>query len=260
MFRSIRGIFSLEGKKSIVTGGGSGIGAAVAYGLAEYGSDVAVIGRNSERLEDTKNQIEKIPRASLAIQADVSRYDEVTRAVDTILSQFGRVDILVNSHGIGQWVDAEDITEKDWDTMIGINLKGVFLMSQAVGRSMIKNRYGKIINVSSVSGRIVNRPQTQAHYNTAKAGVNMLTKCLAFEWAKYNINVNSISPGFTLTPLVNNLLKNKPEYISQWKSLVPLGRFAEPYDMVGAVIFLASDASSYVTGHDLVVDGGYTIW
>jgi len=125
---------------------------------------------------------------------------------------------------------------------------------------MIERRYGKIINIASMSGSIVNKPQPQAHYNASKAGVIMLTKSLAAEWAKYNINVNSVSPGYTLTPLVDNLLKTQPEYADYWKPLIPMGKFAEPKDIVGAVVFLASEAASYVTGHDLVVDGGYTVW
>jgi len=152
------------------------------------------------------------------------------------------------------------MSEKDWDRMINVNFKGVFLMCQAVGRYMIRRRYGKIINIASMSGRIVNKPQPQVHYNVSKAGVIMLTKSLAAEWAKYNVNVNSVSPGYTLTPLVRDLLKNQPEYAEYWKNLTPLGRFAEPADIVGAVIFLASEAANYITGHDLVVDGGYSIW
>jgi len=152
------------------------------------------------------------------------------------------------------------MSNEDWNKMMDVNLTGVFIMYQAVGQYMIKRHYGKIINIASMSGRIVNRPQPQAHYNASKAGVIMLTKSLAAEWAKYNVNVNSISPGYTLTPLVENLVRTKPEYADQWKNLIPLGRFADPADIVGAVIFLASEAASYITGHDLVVDGGYTIW
>jgi len=166
----------------------------------------------------------------------------------------------VNCHGIGQWFPAEEMNEKDWDKMINVNLKGVFLMCQIVGRHMIKRKYGKIINIASMSGKIVNKPQPQAHYNASKAAVIMLTKSLAAEWAEYGINVNSVSPGYTLTPLVDNLLKTKPEYADYWKPLIPMGRFARPIDIVGAVIFLASEAANYITGHDLVVDGGYTIW
>ena len=251
----------MKGKKAIITGAGGGIGSAIAYGFAEFGVDVALLDLKVEEIEGLKKFLEeKFSIKALAIPIDVCDHEQVEEAVNTIIKIFGQVDILVNCHGIGQWVSAEDMSEKDWDRMINVNLKGVFLMCQAVGRYMIRRRYGKIINIASMSGRIVNKPQPQVHYNVSKAGVIMLTKSLAAEWAKYNVNVNSVSPGYTLTPLVRDLLKNQPEYAEYWKNLTPLGRFAEPADIVGAVIFLASEAANYITGHDLVVDGGYSIW
>jgi len=251
----------LKGKKAIITGAGGGIGSAIAYGFAEFGVDVALLDLKIEEIEGLKKFLEeKFSIKALAIPIDVCERKQVEEAVNTVIKIFGQVDILVNCHGIGQWVSAEDMSEKDWDKMINVNLKGVFLMCQAVGRYMIRRRYGKIINIASMSGRIVNKPQPQVHYNVSKAGVIMLTKSLAAEWAKYNVNVNSVSPGYTLTPLVRDLLKNQPEYAEYWKNLTPLGRFAEPADIVGAVIFLASEAANYITGHDLVVDGGYSIW
>ena len=260
-FESVKELFSLKGKKAIVTGAGGGIGSAIASGFAEFGADVALVDINAESIEVLKEKLERaFPVKVLAVPADVCDIKQVESAVNKVIDAFGRIDILVNCHGIGQWCPAEEMSEEDWDKMIAVNLKGVFLMCQVVGRHMIKQRYGKIINIASMSGSIVNRPQPQAHYNASKAGVIMLTKSLAAEWAKYNINVNSISPGYTLTPLVENLLKNNPKYAEYWKSLIPLGRFARPIDIVGAVLFLASDAASYITGHDLVVDGGYTVW
>ena len=251
----------MKGKKAIITGAGGGIGSAIAYGFAEFGVDVVLLDLKVEEIERLKKFLEeKFSIKALAIPIDVCECKQVEEAVNTIIKIFGQVDILVNCHGIGQWVPAEDMSEKDWDRMINVNFKGVFLMCQAVGRYMIRRRYGKIINIASMSGRIVNKPQPQVHYNVSKAGVIMLTKSLAAEWAKYNINVNSVSPGYTLTPLVRDLLKNQPEYAEHWKNLTPLGRFAEPADIVGAVIFLASEAANYITGHDLVVDGGYSIW
>jgi len=260
-FESVKNLFLLDGKKAIVTGSGGGIGSAVAYGLAEFGVDVALLDINAQSLERVKKELEeRFPVNVLAVPVDVRSSEEVEKAVNTVVEDFGRIDILVNCHGVAQWSRAERMNEKDWDRLIDVNLKGVFLMCQAVGRYMIKQRYGKIVNIASMSGRIVNKPQPQAHYNASKAGVIMLTKSLAAEWAKYNINVNSISPGYTLTPLVENLLKTQPEYADYWKPQVPMGRFAKPLDIVGAVIFLASEAARYVTGHDLVVDGGYTVW
>ncbi|MBS7634836.1 glucose 1-dehydrogenase [Candidatus Bathyarchaeota archaeon] len=259
-FRFVKEMFMLNGKKAIITGAGGGIGGAIAFGLAEFGADVALFDLNIKGIENLKETLEgSFSVKVLAIPVDVCDRKRVEDAVNIAVESFGHVDILVNCHGVGQWVPFEEIDEKDWDRMINVNLKGVALMCQAVGRCMIKRRYGKIINIASMSGRAVNRPQPQAHYNASKAGVIMLTKSLAAEWAKYNVNVNSVSPGYTLTPLVNKLLNSRPEYANYWKALIPLGRFAEPVDIVGAVIFLASDAANYITGHDLVVDGGYTI-
>jgi len=258
---SIKQLFNLDGRKAIVTGSGGGIGGAIAEGFAEFGVDVALFDINSESISELKRKLEEeFQIRALAVPVDVCSSEQVNRAVKRVNDEFGRIDILVNCHGIGQWSPAEEMTEEDWKRMLDVNLTGVFLMCQAVGRLMIKQRYGKIINIASMSGSIANKPQPQAHYNASKAGVIMLTKSLATEWAKYNINVNSVSPGYTLTPLVKNLLKQKPQYEDMWKPLIPMGRFAEPKDIVGAVIFLASDAASYVNGHDLIVDGGYTAW
>lgn len=260
-FKSIKEMFMLNGRKAIVTGAGGGIGRAIAYALAELGADVALFDLDSEKIADLKEILEqRFPVKVLAMQVDVCKRDQVEEAVNLVLKNFGQIDILVNSHGIGQWVPFENMTDEDWNKMINVNLTGVFIMCQVVGQHMIRRGSGKIINIASMSGRIVNRPQPQAHYNASKAGVIMLTKSLAAEWAKYGVNVNCVSPGYTLTPLVENLLKRQPEYADQWRSLIPLGRFAEPADIVGAVIFLASGAADYITGHDLVVDGGYTLW
>jgi len=258
---SIKQLFNLDGKKAIITGSGGGIGGAIAEGLAEFGVDTALFDINLENITRLKREIEKkFSVRSLAIQVDVRVSEQIEAAVKRVVDEFRRIDILVNCHGIGQWSPAEEMSKEDWKRMLDVNLTGVFLMCQAVGKIMIRQRSGKIINIASMSGRIANKPQPQAHYNASKAGVIMLTKSLAAEWARYNVNVNSVSPGYTLTPLVKNLLKEKPQYADLWRPLIPLGRFAEPKDIVGAVIFLSSDAASYVTGHDLVVDGGYTIW
>jgi len=258
---SIKKLFRLDGKKAIITGSGGGIGGAIAKGLAEFNVDLALFDVNLEKIVKLKESLEeRFLIKALAVPVDVCISEQVKRAVRRVHEELGRIDILVNCHGIGQWSPAEEMSEEDWKRMLNVNLTGVFLMCQAVGRIMINQRYGKIINIASMSGSIVNKPQPQAHYNASKAGVIMLTKSLAAEWAKYNINVNSISPGYTLTPLVENLLKQKPQYADMWKPLVPMGRFAKPEDIVGAVIFLSSDAANYITGHDLAVDGGYTIW
>jgi NAD(P)-dependent dehydrogenase (short-subunit alcohol dehydrogenase family) len=258
---SILAKLMLKGKKSIITGAGGGIGSAIANTLAELGAEVALMDRDQDALGIVMREIqERFPVSVTIAPVNVCNSEQVKASVKRIFREFGRIDILVNCHGIGQWTPAEDMTENDWDQMMEVNLKGVFIVCQSVGRYMIEQHYGKIINIASMSGTIVNKPQRQSHYNTSKAAVIMLTKSLAAEWAKYNININSVSPGYTLTPLVKKLLEEKPEHADYWKSLIPIGRLATPKDIVGAVAFLASDASGYVTGHDLIVDGGYTIW
>ncbi|MEM0265406.1 MAG: SDR family oxidoreductase [Candidatus Methanomethylicia archaeon] len=254
--------FDLKGKTAVITGGAGGICSAIAYGLAEFGADIALLDINLDNLARVKEFLKnKFPERRIEIyQVDVTNYEQASVVIDDIVNKFGKIDILVNCHGIGQWVPAEDMKLSDWKRMIDINLTGVFIMCQLVGKHMIKQRYGKIINIASMSGHIVNIPQKQSHYNTAKAGVIHLTKSLAIEWAPYNIYVNSVSPGYTVTPLVENLLRDKPDVAETWRSLVPLKRFARPIDIVGVVIFLASDASNYITGTDILVDGGYTAW
>lgn len=195
----------------------------------------------------------------LIIVADVSKRTDVERAVGEIVEEFGSIDTLVNYHGVFQWMWAERMSEEDWDRVINVNLKGVFLMCQAIGRHMIPQRRGKMINIASMSGIIVDKPQPPCHYNSSKAAVIMLTKSLAAEWAKYGVCVNCISPGCTLTPPIEKFLTTQPDYGKIWLELTPLERFAKPLDIVGATIFLTSNASDYVTGQNIIVDGGYTI-
>jgi NAD(P)-dependent dehydrogenase (short-subunit alcohol dehydrogenase family) len=182
--------------------------------------------------------------------------------VETVLSRWGRLTIGVNNAGIGGWFDSETMPEAEWDRMMAINLKAVFLCAQAEGRVMLEAGYGKIINTASMSGSIVNTPQNQVAYNASKAGVIHLTRTLAAEWASRGIRVNSISPGYTRTELVDKLL-NEPvgqEMLPIWLSLTPMERMAEVTDLQGAVVYLACEASDFMTGHDLVIDGGYCTW
>jgi NAD(P)-dependent dehydrogenase (short-subunit alcohol dehydrogenase family) len=257
---SFKNLFNLEGKKAIITGAGGGIGSSIASGFAEFGIDIALLDLNLENVTKVKQDLDsKFKNKVIAMQINVCNTHKVNSIVNSVLEEFGHIDILVNCHGIAQVISSEEMSEKDWKHMIDVNLNGVFLMCQTVGRHMIKRGKGKIVNIASMSGTIVNYPQPQAHYNTAKAGVIMLTRSLAVEWAKYNIKVNCISPGYTRTKLVTDFLKKKPDYEDYWISQTPLGRMASPYEIVGAAIFLCSDAANFVTGHDLIVDGGYTI-
>ena len=256
---NVLAMFDLKGEKAIVTGGGQGLGREMALALAEAGADVAVVQRRVEVAEQTAEEIRKLGRDSFAMKVDVSKTEDIRNMVAVAKGRFGKIDILINNAGIAHHVPAAELSEEDWDRMIDINLKGVFLGSQMVGREMIKQRKGSIINIASMSGFIVNRPQPQAHYNTAKAGIVMLTKNLAMEWAKYNIRVNAIAPGYIKTPLLaQNLGPGKIG--EEWVKLTPMGRLGEPFELKGLALFLASKASSFVTGTTVVIDGGYTCW
>jgi NAD(P)-dependent dehydrogenase (short-subunit alcohol dehydrogenase family) len=191
----------------------------------------------------------------MVCEADVTKASDVDSAVSRVLGQWGRIDILVNCAGISHWAPAEDLKEEDWDRVMDVNLKATFLCCRAVARSMIANRRGKIINIASMSARIVNYPQPHVDYNTSKAGVVMLTKSLAAEWAQHNINVNSISPGYIATEMTK-----RSQYHELWKKLTPMNRLGEPLELKGTVVYLASEASKLMTGHDLVIDAGYTLW
>jgi NAD(P)-dependent dehydrogenase (short-subunit alcohol dehydrogenase family) len=248
-------LFDVTGRKALVTGAGRGIGRVLALALAEAGCDVSVLVRNTKDAGPVVKEIRRLGRKGIAVQADVRRKEQVDRAFADTVEQFGRLDICVNNAGISIQKPAEEMPEEDWDSILDTNMKGVFFGCQAAARIMIPQRQGSIINIASLSGSAVNVPQKQAVYNTSKAGVVMLTKSLAVEWAQYGIRVNSISPGYIKTEMT---LAGMSHFFPAWESLTPMGRLGEPEELRGAVLFLASDASSYVTGHDLVIDGGYT--
>ena len=247
-------LFNLTGRKALVTGAGRGIGRVLAIALAEAGCDVCLLGTTMKNIEAVANEIRQLGRKGVAIQTDVTKKEEVDKAFLQIAEQLGRLDICVNNAGISIQKPAENMIEEDWDRIMDTNLKGVFLCAQAAAQIMIPQRQGSIINIASMSAFTVNMPQKQAAYNTSKAGVSMLTKALAVEWAQYGIRVNSICPGYIKT----DMLLNATHLFPIWESLTPLGRIGNPEELSGAVIYLASEASSYMTGHDLVVDGGYT--
>jgi len=247
--------FSLEGKIAVVTGSSRGIGRAIAAALAEAGAAVTVNGRDPETTQNTATTIIAAGGQSLAVIADISNATDVERLIETTVANFGRLDILVNNAAISPYYKpAETVTETDWDEIMKTNLKSVFLCCQAAARVMIPQKSGRIINISSIGGTVA-LPRLLA-YCSAKGGINQLTRVLAVEWAPYQILVNAIAPGFIETDLTKGLREN-PKHLASLIRQVPLGRLGRPHEIVGAAIYLASDAASYVTGQMLNVDGGW---
>ncbi len=248
--------FSLAGRTALVTGAGQGIGQAYAMALAEAGADVAIVDINSQTAAAVAEDVRGVGVRSLALTVDVRDSVQVDAMVERIISEWGRLDIGVNNAGIGSWAAGEEMSDEQWRSVIAINLDAVFYCCRAEGRVMLAQGYGKIINTASMSARIVNRPQKQVSYNASKAGVVHLTHSLATEWAARGVRVNCISPGYTRTSLVDQVA----DLVPGWLADTPMGRMAETSDLQGALVYLASPASDFVTGHDLVVDGGFTLW
>ena len=248
--------FSLKGKVALVTGGSRGIGKAIAVGLAKSGVDVALASRKLPDLEEVAKEIEATGRKSLAVAVHVGRLEEINNLVSKVNDEFGKIDILVNNAGTNPTMDPLiDVEERAWDSIMNLNLKGLFFISQAVARIMRDQGGGKIINIASTAGIT---PSILPVYSISKAGVIMTTKVMAKQWAQYNIRVNAIAPGMIKTSFSEALWSNQD--ILQGAMLVtPMLRVGEAEEMVGAVVYLASDASSYVTGQVLAIDGGSTI-
>jgi NAD(P)-dependent dehydrogenase (short-subunit alcohol dehydrogenase family) len=254
--------FRLDGRVALITGAGQGIGRAYAHALGEAGAAVAIDDKIGERAENVAHELAQKGIDAIAITADVSRANEVERMVGEVLKKWGTLTIGINNAGIGNWTAAEEVTLENWDEINDTNLKGVFLCAQAEGRVMMQAGYGKIINTASMSGSVVNTPQKQMVYNTTKAAVIHLTRSLAAEWAPHGIRVNSISPGYTRTQLVTDLLASPigQETSPKWLALTPQGKMAEVTDLQGAIVFLAAEVSDFMTGHDMIIDGGYSVW
>lgn len=249
--------FDLTGKVAIVTGASRGIGRTLALGLGNAGADVVVASRTIAELESLAEELRAMGRRALIQPADVSKVSDIQKLSDATMSEFGHIDILVNNAGTHVDEAALDVTEEHWDLVIDTNLKGVFFCSQIIGRVMVEQRKGKIINVSSTFGLVGFK--NRAAYSSSKGGVTNLTRVLAIEWGPYNVNVNGIAPTATRTSINENLFAD-PAWRERVLRLIPVGRFCQTQDLVGAVIFLASDASDMVTGVTLPVDGGWTAW
>lgn len=245
--------FRIDDKVSIVTGASRGIGLAMAEGLAGAGSNLAIVGRRSEALQSIAERIaNESGRQVIPIEADVGNFDDIGRIVEQTMDQFGRIDVLVNNAGINVRRPAEEYTEADWDTVTDVNLKGTFFLTQACGKVMIQQNAGKIINNLSLASAI-GLPTITA-YAASKGGLMQITKLLAVEWARHNIQVNGIAPGFIRTALTEPM---RADSRNRWVlNRTPANRWGEPEDLVGLTIFLASEASNFVTGEVIFVDGG----
>ncbi len=253
---NVMDLFGLRGKSALVTGASSGIGRRVAQAYAQAGADVAVAARNVEALENVAAELAADGAGKVVpIRCDVTRPEQVNSMVDRVVAELGGIDIAVCNAGIITVVPMLEMSPEEFQRIQDTNVTGVFLTAQAAARAMVaQGRGGVIINTASMSGSIINVPQQVGHYCASKAAVIHMTKAMAVELAPHNIRVNSVSPGYILTELVEPLT----EYHRQWEPKIPLGRIGRPEELVGLYIYLASEASSYMTGSDVVIDGGYT--
>lgn len=249
--------FKLTGRVAIVTGGNRGLGRAFATALADAGASVAVVGRDADRNERAVAALRESGATAIAVAADVTRPADVSRMTAEVLAAFGKIDILVNNAGLAIHRPALDVPDEEWRQVFDVNVTGVWQCSREVGRHMVTRRSGVIVNVGSISALIVNRPQWQPAYNASKAAVHQLTRSLAAEWAPYNVRVNALAPGYVKTDMAP---VDRPEFRQHWILDPPMQRYAEPAEIAPSLLYLASDASSFVTGSVLVVDGGYTVW
>ena len=248
--------FFLKGKVALITGASRGIGEAIAIGFARAGADVVVASRKLADLEKVAQEVRQMGRKSLAVVAHVAKMEEINNLVSKVKGELGRIDILVNNAATNPTMaSAMDVDERAWDSIMNLNLRGLFFLSQAVARLMKEKGGGKIINISSIAGIT---PDLLPVYSISKAAVIMATKVMAQQWAQYKIRVNAIAPGLTKTRF-SEALWNNPDILKIAMSKTPMARVAEPDEMVGAAIYLASDASSYVTGQVIAIDGGTTI-
>lgn len=248
--------YDLSGQVALVTASSKGIGRACALALAQAGADIALGLHHQASATALVKQIEGLGRKVLPLQMDVSKTQEINDAVQAVLRHFKRIDILVNNAGIGAPNPAEKVTEADFDETLAVNLKGTFFTSQAVGKVMIRQRRGRIINIGSQAGFVA--LPTESVYCMSKAAISHLTKCLALEWAPFGITVNAVAPTFIKTPGTRKWLDDK-DFAASVKKRIPLGRIGNPDDVAGPVVFLASEAASLITGATLMIDGGWTL-
>ncbi len=250
-------LFDLSGKTALVTGATRGLGEVAAKALAGAGADIAVCGRNPEDLTRVSTDIEAMGRRAQGYQLDVLSKDKVAAGVEQIVADFSGIDILVNNAGVNFRTEVLEYPEEEWDRVINTNLKGYFLVTQAVAPQMLAQGYGKVINVSSIMGTVA-LPQLLA-YCSSKGGVDQMTKVMALEWAQKGVRVNAIGPTYFETELVAQL-RNDPERFNFITERTPMGRWGQPEELEGTVIFLAAPASDFITGQTIYIDGGWTAW
>jgi NAD(P)-dependent dehydrogenase (short-subunit alcohol dehydrogenase family) len=254
---AMENLFSLAGKVALVTGGGRGLGESIATGLAEYGADVALASRTLTDLESVATRLRALGRRSEAFQVDVTQVASIERMVKEVVTAFGRIDILVNNAGLNIIKYALEVTEDDWDRIMDTNLRGTFFCCQAVGRVMVGQKYGRIINIASQMAKV--GWYKRAAYCASKGGVAQLTKVLAVEWAENNVTVNAVAPTFIETQMTAKMFEDEA-FKQSVLERIPLGKLGKPRDVAAAVIYLAAQAGDMVTGSTLLVDGGWTAW
>jgi len=244
----------VKGKVAVVTGSSKGIGFGMAQGLAYYGADLVIMSRNIDEAKAAAEEVKELGGNAIAVKCDVTKKEDVQNLVQVVMDEFGRIDILINNAGMNIRKPLVEYEEEEYDKVINTNLKGIFLMGQAVAKVMMEQKSGKIINISSIFGGVA--MANQAAYASSKGGINQLTKVMAMELAPYNVNVNAIAPAYIKTPMTTGWLSDK-ERLNEILASTPIGRIGELGDLVGPAVFLSSEASSFITGHILYVDGGW---